>query len=121
MNLKSKDIRQLYFWKRGINSIEEIHKMSISFIDKEAIIKKDAKEEKRLTKDQIDAFLTQLSPYLEKNEEYRAFRYENDPQQVTIKFYLEIDFVNHCYFAIKGIHPFKQPYFKEILNLFSNL
>lgn len=121
MNLQSKDIWFIHFWKRGMDSIEEIHTIDISLIDKEVIVTKDKKEEKHLTKNQIDDFLNRLSTYLEKNEDYRAFRYENDTQQVTIKFYLEIDFVNSCYFAIKGIHPFNQPCFKEIIDLFSQL
>lgn len=121
MNLQSKDIKFIHFWKRGIDSIEEIHTTDISLIDKEAIVTKDKKEQKHLTENQMDAFLSQLSAYLEKNEDYKAFRYENDTQQFTIKFYLEIDFVNSCYLAIKGIHPFNQPCFKEIINLFSQL
>ena len=124
MKLIAKNILSLTFWKRSPDSIEAIDKLTITKSDKSFLMTIKENKERKLSINEVDALLTLIQKECDidnTSEEYKAFKYENDKDNFSLKFYLEINFIDFTYLAIKGVQPFKQPHYKEIIALFNAL
>ncbi len=126
MELISKNIQKIHFWRRSVESVEKIQYLTISPLGDAFIVQidKDTTKLRTISSNEVDAILKQLEQDCHLSttpDEYRAFQYENEKNDFSLKFFLEIDYINFTYFALKGIHPFKQPYYKEIVTLFDSL
>ena len=81
-------------------------------------------DEERLNADLIAAKavlsdLVKISERLSTNATYRKETPEDNINDFNLKFFLEIDYSNCTYLAIKGIHPFKQGNYQEIMKFFT--
>lgn len=124
--MKKRKIRSLSFWRRNPNSVESVYYLSIKPTKEGYLLtgEKDGKKERLLSNNEIDALLSLLfNDYKidEIDEQYKAFKYEDEVNNFTLKFFLTIDFSDYTYLCIKGIHPFKQPHYQEILKTFDSL
>ena len=124
MELLPKNIRCLTFWKRSPESVEAIDKLVFSPIGDafQLQIEQNDTRFRTLDSNEVLALLSDLvNKYhiQEMPEEYKAFRYEDNQEDFNLKFFLEIDLNDFTYLAIKGIHPFKQPHYQEIIALFN--
>lgn len=122
-----KGIRSLSFWKRNPNSVESVYRLTLKpSQDGYTMVTSDENGEKKrnLSTNEVNSLLNLLfvSYDLDHTEDqYKAYKYENNPNDFNLKFFLEIDFKDYTYLCIKGLHPFKQPHFKEIMDTFSPL
>ena len=122
-----KEIRSLSFWKRSPNSVESVYSLTIVPNKKDYQLQiniDNEKKERLLSNNEVKALLSLLFDTYQIDqcpEEYKAFRYEDDKNNFTLKFFLEIDFKDYTYLCIKGIHPFKQPHYKESMDTFTNI
>lgn len=109
------------FWKRNPNSVETIDSLEIEVQGKNWIL--DNKNGKRpLSQEEIKQLQEELNQIRSiRNDEFRAFLYEDKQNDYSLKFFLNIQFSNHTYYAIKGRYPFKQKNYQVINNLFSPL
>lgn len=115
------DIRTIEFWKRNASSVDKIESLRINAEAKNRFTLEANGISRTRTKEEKDALLEGLSKILsEDNESYRAFLYENTQNNFSLKFFLTIYYKNHTYYAIKGLYPFKQKNYKEIISLFSS-
>lgn len=117
---KKQTIQDILFWRRNPTSVEQIERLSLTWKEDHFHLL-SPKEEKDLTPEESQSLLDTLfkSWKLEEiPEEYKAFLYEDDTSNFSLKFFLRIDSINHTYLAIKGILPFKQEHYNDILNLF---
>ena len=120
-------VRAISFWKRDPNSVENIQRLRILPSKKDYVLSlqtKDRNEEKPFSHEEFDQLLSYLFDTLQVDktpENYKAFQYEDEVQNFALKFFLEIDYSNCTYLAIKGIHPFKQEHYREIMDCFSAL
>lgn len=113
---ENKKITHIYFWTRLPHSVERIKTVDINF-DKDKI----TCNHQEIDSTKIKNLITTLFDTCDINhteEEYRAFFYENDFTDYNLRFFLTIYFENCTYLAVKGIRPFQQPHFKDILNAF---
>ena len=114
-----KEIRSLSFWQRSPNSVESVYSLTIVPNKKgyQLQINIDSeKKERLLSNNEVKALLSLLFDTYQIDqcpEEYKAFRYEDDKNNFTLKFFLEIDFKDYTYLCIKGI-----PHFSNHLNTF---
>ncbi len=123
MELTTKNIRSLSFWKRSPESVEAIQKLSIVRDGKsfQVDISLGKKTTFTLSESDFQALLTTLEKeyqILDTPEEYKAFKFEDDTENFNLKFFLEIQYQDFTYLAIKGLHPFKQSHYQEIMALF---
>lgn len=113
-------IQNIIFYKRDINSIEniDIFKLIIKN-DKINIFKNDDKSPiiKNLDeyKKDIDKLLSYLSEY--KNSEYQLELYQIDIHDLSAKYYVIINYTDRQYFVFKATKPFSQPYFHDIQDI----
>jgi hypothetical protein len=124
MELLTKNIRSLSFWKRSPESVEAIQRLSILRDGKtfQVEISLGKKTSCTLNEEEFQTLLNVLEKeyhVLDTPEEYKAFKYEDDIENFNLKFFLEIQYQDFTYLAIKGLHPFKQPYYQEIMALFN--
>lgn len=123
----NKSIREINFWKRSPTSVETVEKIKLTpKSDKSFAVRitSPAIKNKDLSVKDSEGFLAFLNQVLEKNSSntlYEAFRYENNTSDFNLKFFLEVDYSDYTYQAIKGIHPFKQPCYQEVMKYFGNL
>lgn len=117
---KEKNITSVQFWKRGTDSIEHIDTYSLEIKGKQYILTKN-KTALPFDKEKTVSFINQLTEIIQHEDNFFAFHYENDSTRFEIKFFLEVKFDDFTYIAIKGINPFKQPHYKEILQLFASI
>lgn len=108
------------FYKRKSTSIEQLDHLEIVLEDQTGFIYKNGAKideispetfytwENHLTQDFKEAF----------QEEYFAFDYEIKDDNYALKFFLKISYTNHTFLAIKGIKPFQQIHYHDILNFF---
>jgi hypothetical protein len=127
MENTNKDIRQISFWKRSIESVERVESVVLSPNPdktwKKTVLFPERKEA-TLTVADSHKMLTFLSTVLassKENDQYLAYRYENNQADFSLKFFLEVDYTDYTYKAIKGLKPFAQPNYKEIVSYFQNL
>jgi hypothetical protein len=119
-----KHFRCLSFWKRNAMSVEAIDSLSITSKDRgyELSIHSGNKEKiRKISKEELESLLkTLLDEYdiLKSDKEYKAYLYEDDKEDFSLKFFLSLTMEDYTYIAIKGIHPFKQPHYQDFLNLF---
>lgn len=111
-------IDQIHFWKRDPNSVEIIHEINFKFDKYKLITNTGITLEKEETKELLDHLYNDYDIENTKNE-YTAFLYEDDKNNFNIKFFLKITYKNGLYTAIKGILPFKQDHYNDIINLFN--
>ena len=118
-------IKAISFWKRDPNSVENIQRLQIKVQPKECLLtieNRSKKEESTLPIEEYKKILSYLFDDLhieETEEKYKAFQYEDNINDFNLKFFLEIDYSNCTYLAIKGIHPFKQGNYQEIMKFFT--
>lgn len=118
METESNRIQSVYFWKRSSSSVEEIDEVRIIKEGKNYVFhcnKVPSKEEEN------HFFERLIEMTKDTTEEFRGMKYEDDKSDFSLKFYLEITFANHTYLSVKGLFPFRQPHFKDIIDLFSSL
>ena len=126
MKPSAKNLTSISFWKRNPNSMESVDSVNITLKEKnvfEIEISCDGKNMKReLRKEEADFLLGELLDHcnvMNEDNPYRAYLYEDNIQDFSLKFFLSVELKDFSYFAIKGLHPFKQPHYQEILNLFN--
>ncbi len=49
---------------------------------------------------------------------YQAYLYENDVEDFSLKFYFLLELKDFTYIAIKGLHPFRQPHYHDLIDVF---
>ena len=119
-----KEIRSLSFWKRSPNSVESVYSLTIVPNKKDYQLQiniDNEKKERLLSNNEVKALLSLLFDTYQIDqcpEEYKAFKYEDDVENFNLKFFLEIQYQDFTYLAIKGLHPFKQPHYQDIMALF---
>lgn len=118
----------LFFWKRNQNSIEDIDKITITKTkDKKLeleISSLDKVEKREFSSEEFYSLVDKLNHDCEIEETpdiFQAYLYENVPVNTEIKFFFCIEFTDYSYIAIKGLLPFKQPHYHDILNTFMPL
>lgn len=119
--MRKKPIR-IYFWKRRQSSVEQLDIASFERLDHNFYQSEINGVKKAMTPGEFDRLSKYLLEHCElgsKNREYQAFLYEDDREDFTLKFFLEIDFENHTYIAQKGLMPFRQPHYSEIIDVFA--
>lgn len=109
--------------KRSATSIQNFEKISIIKEEDVYILYKDGKKEKEISQDGFSSLIqTLLIDYKDAfTEEYYAFDYECIPENYQLKFFLKISFEDMTFVAIKGILPFRQPHYQDIVELFRKL
>lgn len=122
MKLIKDNITKISFWKRNPQSISNIIKITIKKVDCIFYIQKDNQQED-IFDSKIDDLLNKLNDELIDDDinEYLAMKYENDTNDYVLKFFLEIDFKDYTYLAIKGTNPIHQKHYKEIMNIFDEI
>ncbi len=124
--IQANEFRQLSFWRRNPESVESIDRLSIERKDDAFLMlvsQNDAVKKIILSKEEIDSILTRLYDECKiqfVRNEYTAYRYEDNQADFSLKFFLFLEEKNFTYLAIKGIHPFKQDHYQEILHLFDS-
>ena len=120
-----KKIIDITYWQRSKLSISSIDKVQIDFIKQTIIVLSDKKEYvHQLSEEQFVKLEKQIKKVLNKNNldsKYFGHKYEDDINDFAIKFFVTINYSDKTYFAYKGMYPFRQPYYQEILNFFSNI
>lgn len=116
----NKEIFNIIFYKRDVNSIENVDIYTIDFKDEVILIFKNndkAPVIKKLNtyRKDIENLLSYLNEY--KNSEYQIELYQLDIHNLNIKYYIIINYTNKQYFAFKGSKPFSQQYYHEIQNI----
>lgn len=121
-----KNLTSISFWKRNPNSMESVDRVNITLREKNVFEIKTASEEKstkrEFSKEEADFLLDELLDHcdiMNEDNPYRAYLYEDTVQDFSLKFFLSVELKDFSYIAIKGLHPFKQPHYREILNLFN--
>jgi hypothetical protein len=114
-----RNITAIKFWKRSAQSIEETQEVNLKYENGSFdIVEKNI----TLSKEESDQIISTLLKDIDINsydESYLGYKYEDDKNNFSFRFLLSISFDNATYIIIKGIKPFGQPHYKEILNLFS--
>lgn len=111
----NKKIDYISFWRRDPLSVENIQQLKIIKSGKDFV-----KDDGSVFKDG-NTLLRQLETVADienTSKQYRAYLYEDDKSDFTLKFFLVVHFSDCTYLAVKGIHPFKQEHFKDIQNIF---
>ncbi|MFA6829109.1 MAG: hypothetical protein WCR67_00140 [Bacilli bacterium] len=118
---KETSITSISFWKRRPSSVDKIDYITMTVTGRKSVllsingnqsdmdIKVFDDLVKSLTVDCKDAFTT----------EFAGYKYEDTIKDYVLKFFLTIDFDDATYMALKGIMPFKQPFYQEIVKIFS--
>lgn len=123
MKITPANIVSIKYWHRKVESVEQIEKIEIKKIDKQFEISIDEKEFKPLDSKELRSILSTLNTEIDiqnYQQDYLVHIYDNDLNDLNAKFYLEVYFIDCTYIAIKGLHPFKQPKYQEIIALFEN-
>ncbi len=116
--MMNKTIEYISFWKRNASSVDKIERVKLYVKGKKMV----DEHGKSYPFSEWIALVDSLFDVLkieETDENYKAFLYESDSEDFSIKFFLEIAYSDGTYLAVKGIHPFKQNNYKEIQNLFA--
>lgn len=122
MKIEKKDVTKIIFWKRNPQSISKIIKTII--LKEDNVFYLETQNQRIIFSDEkINYLFDKLNNELDSGdiEEYRAMKYENNENDYVLKFYLEIDFSNFTYLAIKGINPMHQKHYKEICEIFDQI
>lgn len=121
MKLKSNPtLVSLAFWKRKPDSVEQVDRLSIMATE-EAAYELDVNGAKsHLDVPEVQHLLDTLliddkSAF---SEEYLGYKYEDNIQNYQLKFFLTLDFSDGTYRILKGILPFKQPHYQDVISLF---
>lgn len=120
--MKKKFPVKILFWKRNIESVERIDEIVLERKENESYIKTINGTEQVSSKEEFDAHLDSLMTTCDlanTEKTYQAFLYENNPKDFAIKFFLCLYLNDHTYLAIKGLMPFKQPHYQDIVALFA--
>ncbi len=124
--IKANEFYQLSFWRRNPDSVESIDQLFIERKDKDfllLVLQNGTVKKNILSKEDVDSILTRLYDDCKiqfTREEYTAYRYEDNRDDFSLKFFLVLEEKNFTYLAIKGIHPFKQDHYQDILHLFDS-
>ena len=123
--MKLNEIQYVSFWHRMPDAVDKIERCRFDFpegkwkIETENGVKEGVLDQNE--KEGVFIFLNDTIHLEEDLEEYRAFDYENDPNQYSLSFFLKVLFRNKTYFAVKGCSPRKEKHFREILDYFGKL
>jgi hypothetical protein len=115
------EVLSISFWKRDSDSIEKTLPLLFTWKDDHFVFQSDS-EAKDLTPEESETMKVTLFTTLDvpaMDKEYVAYLYENIPADFNLKFFLVIEYPNHTYFAVKGLRPFRQPHYEDILALFA--
>ena len=119
----TKEVTEIDFYKRRSTSISDIDHLSIckesqngqdyqillNGVKKKTIPEKDFQHIVHCLLDDFkDAY----------QEKFLAFDYELTPSNYPMKFYLRISFDGNTYLGLKGIRPFQQTHYQDIVSLF---
>lgn len=118
-----KRITEIRFWKRSAHAMNQIDEVTLQKeADSYFLITADSKREVPIeTFVSIEKKLIEDSDIFKTKKMYLAHLYEDYPELFEIKFFLCLKYEDNTYFAIKGLFPFKQPHYQDILDLFSDL
>lgn len=124
--IKANEFYKLSFWRRNPDSVESIDRLIIERKDNEfsmIVHQKETEKKNILSKEEIDSILNRLYDDCKiqfTKDEYIAYRYEDNQDAFSLKFFLLLEEKNFTYLAIKGMHPFKQDHYQDILHLFDS-
>lgn len=109
--------------KRSSTSIQNFEKICIIKEQDGYVLYKDGKQERKMSQDEFSSLVQTLLVDFKDAfiEEYYAFDYECIPENYQLKFFLKISFEDMTFIAIKGIRPFRQPHYQDIVELFKKL
>lgn len=122
INLDYKNIYKIIFWKRSQNSIEEVVDYELTFNNDKWDFKYNGSDTS-IDTDTINNLVTSIKDLDIDNisDEYKAYYYENDKNNYLLKFLLFVEDKNHIYLGVKGLYPFKQEKYQEIVDLFKQI
>ncbi len=112
-------IKEVLFWKRDINSIEMVHSLDFVLNKDGSLVLHRGNKERVLSRQERQSLFLFLEGLRKEEDGFRAYLYENNPQDYSLKFFLCIKLENNTYYAIKGRYPFKQKNYQEIRKRFN--
>lgn len=116
------NIYKITFWKRSQNSIEHVNEYSLEKNENKWKLKINKNESEIPTQDVNDLISSLKSLKLDDvSDEYKAYYYEDNKKDYSLKFLLFIEDNSHIYSGYKGLYPFKQEKYKEIVDLFEQI
>ena len=116
----TKDVIGIDFYKRRSTSISDIDHLSIKKSGENYLVLLNDRKRKTMTeqefKDMVHHLLVDFKDAYQ--EEYLAFDYELEKTNYPLKFYLRISFEGSTYLGLKGIRPFQQIHYHDIVDFF---
>lgn len=111
------------YYKRSAVSIDLIDHVRIEKTDHGASLYLNDSKIRDLTDLEYSSMEKAITDLFSKayQEKYCAFDYEVQKENFELKFYLRISYSDCIYHGLKGIRPFDQPYYQDIVNYFSPL
>lgn len=94
------NIISIDFWKRSPLSVDEVLKLKIEAKDQIILSLKDKK--KILTAEEYKDIVDHLIKDIDIFANDRCFNYEDNPEDYSISFFINLHFDNMTYFAVKG-------------------
>ena len=121
-NIDYSKVYKISFWKRSQNSIEQVNDYQFVLNDSLWSFKYNGSEIE-IDDNKIKHLISSLKELEIDNvsEDFKAYYYEDDKKNYALKFLLFIEDNNHIYLGLKGLYPFKQDKYQEIINLFEQI
>ena len=116
------DVYKISFWKRSRNSIEQVNKYQF-VLDSSKWSFKFNDDNVEIEDKKINHLINSLKELNIDNssDEFKAYYYEDDKNNYALKFLLFIEDKNNIYLGLKGLYPFKQDKYQEIVDLFEQI
>ncbi len=118
-------IASISFWRRDPNAVNKFDEVLFDCSNKKLDIKNGSEARvQSLSDDKATSLKKELTSLIDKSkldEEYFAHRYEDDKTDFNIKFFLTVHYFDKTYFAYKGLYPFKEAGYQEIVSFFDKI
>ena len=116
------NIYKISFWKRSQNSIDHVNEYSLEKNKNKWSFRFNDNESEISTKD-VNNLISSLKDLKidDASDEFKAYYYEDNKKDYSLKFLLFIEDDSHIYSGYKGLYPFKQEKYKEIVSLFEQI
>ena len=114
--MSASPIERITFWRRKLGSIEGVQALSFTIDDDDNFSLSYQGRTIAVAKEDYEALLQNLTVTCRDAfvDPYLAYKYEEDKNDFGIFFFLSLDYRDATYRCLKGIHPFKQPHYKDI-------
>ncbi len=116
-------IERIDYYKRSAFSISLIDHVRIERTKHGASIYLNGSPIRDITVSEYSSMEKTITDLFSKayQEKYCAFDYEVQKENFELKFYLRLSYSDCIYHGLKGIRPFDQPYYQDIVRYFSPL